>query len=667
MRIGIVTGLAAALEVGGTRLHPAVAATDPAKIANLVLAITLVFSVSALPMAGVGLAVDRWVDRGWWPSSARLLAAAAGTVLTALAVVVVVHFWDAIRANEFPARTDMLRALVLAAVVGTGIAGTSLLEGRLQRLATRSLWFPGCRALAVLTAGIVFLVCFLSVHLAMAPIHLAHEVRGASLFALAVLMLGTRWALPLVGNGTARAGAVLWVVACAIGLVSCQSDNTRFMLFAHCPTAASLAGGLRELADFDQDGAAPWWLGGADCAEFDAAVGPANLEVPGDGIDQDCRGGDASAPPIAEVPHSPWSECSSVPHRPNVLLITVDALRADVLTKRVMPNATEFAKVSTHFQRAYSPTTQTPFSMASLFAGRPASDLGTSNMLAHRDLDVGRPLPMRFRDAGYTTLLFNVLPLHRTLTIGFDHQNPGRELFDVYPKVPKLGFASAGLTTAVIASLATNPSRPFFTWVHYPDVHAPYLTSPEWNQPHSAPYESEAGYVDFHLGRLLNAIRSRGLEQSTIIVLTADHGEDLGERGREGHGPDVYESAVHVPLLVWVPGCAPRTILDPVSVSRLGPTLAFLCGVKTEGRSLLPHRGVDVPVVAEAVQVLDIFKRAIIGPRYKLIVDVRNGGRVLFDLEADPGETTDIYSDQPTIAAEMEARYQTWLDSPGQR
>jgi arylsulfatase A-like enzyme len=350
-----------------------------------------------------------------------------------------------------------------------------------------------------------------------------------------------------------------------------------------------------------------------------------------------------------------------------VLLVTVDALRADALTARVMPNASEFARVSIDFRRSYVPATQTKLSMASMFAGCPASDLGTSNMISNPDLDMGRPLAMRFRDAEYATSVFSLLRLHPALVIGFERVNPGRELFDVYPSVPKLAFGSAGLTTAAIAILDEDSHRPFFMWIHYPDVHAPYLTSPEWQPSQLTAYESEAAYVDFHLGRLLNAIRARALEQSTIIVLTADHGEDLGERGREGHGPDVYESAVHVPLLIWVPGCAPRTILDPVSVSRLGPTLALLCGVKSEGRSLLPHRGVDVPVVAEAVQVLDIFKRAIIGPRYKLIVDVRNGGRVLFDLEIDPGETTDIYGEQPSIAAEMEARYQTWLDSPGQR
>jgi hypothetical protein len=121
-----------------------------------------------------------------------------------------------------------------------------------------------------------------------------------------------------------------------------------------------------------------------------------------------------------------------------------------------------------------------------------------------------------------------------------------------------------------------------------------------------------------------------------------------------------------VPLVLWAPGCRPRVVEDPVSLTGLGATLSALVGVPFDGLGLFGPR--PVPVVAEGVIGYEtFFKRAVIGPRYKLVVDVNNGGAMLFDLATDPDEIDDISAANPQALELMQREYQRWLDSPGAR
>jgi hypothetical protein len=115
-----------------------------------------------------------------------------------------------------------------------------------------------------------------------------------------------------------------------------------------------------------------------------------------------------------------------------------------------------------------------------------------------------------------------------------------------------------------------------------------------------------------------------------------------------------------------VPGCAARRVPAPVSLAHLMPTLGALARVDVPGVGLLPPG--DLPTVVEAVTALNTsYKRAVLQGNYKLLVDVTNGGRLLFDLVNDPLELTDVLGDAPERAAELEGAYQRWLDAPGRR
>ena len=235
------------------------------------------------------------------------------------------------------------------------------------------------------------------------------------------------------------------------------------------------------------------------------------------------------------------------------------------------------------------------------------------------------------------------------------------------PRGIKQAFGSSQLTNGILAWISGVREQRSFVWGHYPDAHAPYLDTHDRRFDGTAtgpsPYEREVSYVDYHLGRLLAALERAHILDRTIVIVTGDHGEELGQTGRQGHGFSLYEHSIRVPLFVRIPGCAPARQEAPVSLAQIGPSLGALLAVDIPGLPLWAPRPADaLPVVSETLIDKHTFRRAIIGPRDKMIVDVLSGGQVLFDLRADPREERDIYASDHAATAEAEARYQRWLD-----
>src|SRR5207247_191218 len=109
-----------------------------------------------------------------------------------------------------------------------------------------------------------------------------------------------------------------------------------------------------------------------------------------------------------------------------------------------------------------------------------------------------------------------------------------------------------------LAWLNRPRDRPFFLFLHLYDVHAPHVAPGPFAQRFaSRPYDGEVAYVDTQVRRLLEVLEARGLAKATLVVLTADHGESLGEHGEEGHGIFVYDATLHVPLILRLPGRIP--------------------------------------------------------------------------------------------------------------
>jgi tetratricopeptide (TPR) repeat protein len=211
--------------------------------------------------------------------------------------------------------------------------------------------------------------------------------------------------------------------------------------------------------------------------------------------------------------------------------------------------------------------------------------------------------------------------------------------------------------------------RRFFAWIHLYDPHTPYdPPEPQKSEYTGHPYRGEVAFTDAQVGRVMAFLEERGLLDRTVVAVLGDHGESLGDHGEESHGFFIYESVTHVPFIVRAPfaNAGARVVTDPVRIIDLTPTMLDLAGVDVpadlSGRSLVPLMTGATPELglegyAEAMYPLHHFGwselRALRAGRYKLI-DAPNPE--LFDIESDPGETTNIYEARRTVGDGMVAR-----------
>jgi arylsulfatase A-like enzyme len=289
---------------------------------------------------------------------------------------------------------------------------------------------------------------------------------------------------------------------------------------------------------------------------------------------------------------------------PNILLITIDTLRADHLSSygyhlRTSPVIDHLASEGVRFDRAYSVIPLTGPSHLSLFTSRYPQEHGAriNGVAVPRNLR-WLFLPQVLQQFGYANLAFvSAWPLTSRLT----HLD---RWFDTYDeeltRSHQLFYSSRyaeDVNPRVIAWLTQRKNKPFFLWVHYFDPHSPYVlreefASPkpsgrgrprlEWRDPsireRIRQYDSEIGYTDHHVGQLLEAVDRCGLSDSTLVVLTSDHGESLGEHGYVGHGRRLSEGIVRVPLVMRYPERIPAglVIRQRVSLLDVMPTVLDL-------------------------------------------------------------------------------------------
>lgn len=204
--------------------------------------------------------------------------------------------------------------------------------------------------------------------------------------------------------------------------------------------------------------------------------------------------------------------------------------------------------------------------------------------------------------------------------------------------------------------------QPFFAWLHFYDPHTPYDPPEPFRSRYKGhPYRGEVAFMDAQVARVVEFLEQRGLLEKTVIMVIGDHGESLGEHGEEQHGFFIYEAATHVPFIVRTPFEATRgrRVADPVRAVDLMPTALELLGAATpagvSGRSLTPLMAgtvqtLDLEGYAEAMYPLHHYGwsdlRALRAGRYKLIDAPRPE---LFDLEADPKETTNIFEQRRSL------------------
>jgi len=282
------------------------------------------------------------------------------------------------------------------------------------------------------------------------------------------------------------------------------------------------------------------------------------------------------------------------PSGPSVLLVTIDTLRADHVgayqaTDARTPTLDAIAREGVRFETAIAPTPMTLPSHTSILTALYPPHHGVRDNGGFRLDAKVETLAERMRGAGYTTgavLGAFVLAKRFGLDQGFesydDRMTGQRAVAGGF-----LERSASAVTASALAWLERAP-RPFFLWVHYYDPHMEH----EPPMPFAAefrgrPYDGEIAYVDAELGRLLAELRASGDLAETLVVVTADHGESLGEHGELTHSYTLYDATLAVPLLLRGPGVpAGRTVSGVVSSVDIAPTILSLL-------ALDPLPGVD--------------------------------------------------------------------------
>jgi len=394
--------------------------------------------------------------------------------------------------------------------------------------------------------------------------------------------------------------------------------------------------------------------------------------------------------------------------RPNLLLIGLDALRADHLgcyghPLCLTPNMDMLATRGVIFARAISCSPTTGASHVSIMTG--------AYPMRHRVVDTSGVIPDELlmlaqvcQASGYETAAIVSTPmLAPDYLTGIDrgfgsyHQEP--------PSGGKGGDAAA-TTEVVLQWLAQRHDRPFFLWIHIFEPHGPYRVDPEllapigdlprWNEEpaelpvleglfgvggipsyqvlgeernparYRARYAARVAYADRHLGRIMTTLEETGLASDTVTVLTADHGELLGEHNCcFEHSTRLFQPVLHVPLLTAGPGLpAGVRVGNCVSHADLAPTLLELLGLagrgpteQFQGNVLLPLvRGVREAVPTPRFAVCNFPEEwcVVLGrKKYTLHGGTNDAPGTLVDLEEDPGEQVDLSPQEPALTAQL--------------
>jgi len=446
----------------------------------------------------------------------------------------------------------------------------------------------------------------------------------------------------------------------------------------------------QNLFDADRDGYAGA-LGGGDCDDENAAVYPGAPEVPLNGVDDDCFGGDAleGAAKDERAPSDDAARLSEYPRpdlvqRPNIVHITIDTLGAVRIGawgygRGTTPNLDALAARGLRFAWAFSQGAQTKVSVPSMFVGRYFSEVDRSPDSWATVWPENTTLAERLRDAGYATA---GQPAHRFFLPAYGlHQ--GFQAWDL-TLVEQFGRDIVNVSTShLVADRAIawlkqrrRDEGPFYFWVHFFDPHHFYQShdSPtDLGDQDSDRYDEEVRYTDEHLGRLLDALASSEHAASTYVVIHGDHGEGFGEHGYQYHGQHLFNDQVHVPLLLAGPGLPARVVDPPVALLDVTPTLLDLAGVpvprELSGISLVPFGSPRLgathpPVFTEMMRDANHSdRRALVEWPWKFQWGITFDERTLYNLQEDPQEQSDLTATHPEEAARLNAKLRAWMAS----
>jgi hypothetical protein len=639
----------------------AIGAVDAARLHahGVLFAVVPVFAATGLVIGAVVAGLERLISGVGRPAWLSALVLALPTL--AVTIPVCAHLFDGAFAQTLPLARQA--PFLLPPVLWLAAAG-ALLVGR--KLGSDKIG----RSIGLLVvAGVLGGVVWAERHVLSSGYQTAHmgaTVGVVALAGLAVRQLRTQNVSYVVVS--ALAGLAIGTAVAAV-LYGLSDPIDRAILTTYGDQSRDLVRVWRAMFDRDHDGSSSL-LGGGDCNDHDPTIHPGALDIPGDGIDQDCDGEDAVkpvAPPRLTPVPTTWRDTAAPvlakTKAMNVLVITVDALRFDMLAPDAphrddFPNLTKLLDESAWFTHAIAPASGTDVSLSTMLTGRfdPFQPVDTTLLEAVRAL--GRRVYAAI--PGEVSRYVGDTLLHR----GVDHFVVVETDWNVADVGDHVSAPSTGIEMP--RSLADAAGRPWMVWLHFFDVHEHHqidVPKPLLARVHSGGTEVIHKYrallraIDDEVGGVLAKIDPA----TTIVVFASDHGESLGVDPRllDTHGQVTYEPLVRVPFALRVPGIKPGIRTDTVSIVDIAPTLMDLLGgtMQTDGTDLTPALfGQPLPA-GRAVVIHEELQWSVVEWPYQLIVRPADNLVELYDIDQDPGEHSDLAAAQPDLVNRLRARY----------
>ncbi len=335
-----------------------------------------------------------------------------------------------------------------------------------------------------------------------------------------------------------------------------------------------------------------------------------------------------------------------------IIMITVDSVLARVLhdeaNRAKLPFLFALRDSSVDFLQARAPASGTTTTLSSLFTCKYVSQLdwasapGIKRQTPYKDDSIR--LPEALSKVGVTSVHFVSYPplgARGGIGRGFTEEK-------ILRAEEGQRFAlSTQVVPAMIKRLKKYERGPLFMYAHLMDPHHPHDAGALKEGDLFERYLSEIALVDHWLAELDATIGALNLRDRTVLIVSADHGEGFGKHDTPHHNINLYEELIRVPLMVRVPGLAPRKVSEPVTLLDLPPTILDLWQLSTPGgfmgQSLVPlladqRASLTRPIVAEIPR-----KQAMLFGHYKLIRDSKKKTVELYDLDADPAETNNVF------------------------
>jgi arylsulfatase A-like enzyme len=373
------------------------------------------------------------------------------------------------------------------------------------------------------------------------------------------------------------------------------------------------------------------------------------------------------------------------PAGPNVILITIDTLRADHLGsygygRNTSPEIDKLAREGILFENAYSQAPWTYPSVSSIHTSLYPSQIGqfSSVLVLNESL---LTLAEYMKNNFYETIAV-VSNTYVSKGWGFSQ---GFDTFNQEYLSNPGDVTSRLVTDKAVGYLKKYGDKPFFLWIHYMDPHAIYIHHPEYGyrdeklneiqgdliesnlnkiketlSPSAIQYvidtyDEEISFMDDNVGRLIDSIKELGLDKNTVIILTADHGEEFKERAGFGHASSLYNELIHVPLIIYDPSektSGGKRVIKNVEVRNIAKTITDSCRLEDSpfgGKSLIriaEDGSSDETIYSQQSDASgnSLHKKAAIAGNWKLIENMDRGTFELYSLGKDPREKTNQFS-----------------------